>query len=237
MSEARNSLPESIDPASENKVWYLAQNRLFANSSLEAVAGAEHIFKISLLPKRTLVFDQGDRSRIVYLIKRGRVRIARLTADGKEVTVALLGPGDIFGEDALFDEYTRTTVAVCMEETLICAAPASELFSLLSTNPKLALNVAAILSDRLGDASATIEDLAYAKVSERLLHLFERLAGEHGRQTPEGTLLDIRLTHQDIASVIGSTRETVSAELTLLAKAGALKQDGGYIILRGTPAS
>jgi CRP/FNR family cyclic AMP-dependent transcriptional regulator len=215
----------------ENKVWYLKQNRLFAQATDESVENCEHIFKTTIFPKRSLVFDQGDPTRLVYLVKRGKVRIARLTPDGKEVTVAVLGAGDIFGEETLFDRATRTTVAVCMEETLLCTAKAEDLFALLSRNPQLALNVAKILSERLGDASATMEDLAYAKVPDRLMHLFARLAGEHGKETPEGITIALRLTHADIASLIGSTRETVSLELSNLAKAGRIKHDGRFITI------
>jgi CRP/FNR family transcriptional regulator, cyclic AMP receptor protein len=215
----------------ENKIWYLKKNRLFANVPDEATAGSESIFTMELLPKRATFFDQGDAQKVVFLIKTGRVRIARNTTDGKEVTVAILGPGDMFGEEALFGGGERTTVATCMEETLICKAHADDLFALLAGNSTLALNVAQMLNDRLSDASATIEDLAYAKISDRLVNLFERLATEHGRTTGEGTLLDLRLTHQDIASIIGSTRETVSLEMNQLVRAGQIKQEGGYIIV------
>ena len=218
--------PESIG---ENKIWYLKKNRLFVNAPDDAVVEGAEIFTMELLPKRAPFFDQGDAEKVVFLIKSGRVRISRNTADGKEVTVAILGPGDMFGEDALFGGIERTTVATCMEETLICKAHADALFGLLAANSGLALNVAQMLSDRLSDASATIEDLAYAKISDRLVNLFERLAGELGRPTDDGTFLDVRLTHQDIASIIGSTRETVSLEMNHLVRAGQIKQEGGYI--------
>jgi CRP/FNR family transcriptional regulator len=218
-----------MESDTENKIWYLKQNRLFANAPVEAIAGGEKIFTMQLLPKRATFFDQGDATKVVFLIKTGRVRIARNTTDGKEVTVALLGPGDMFGEDALFGGGERTTVATCMEETLICKAHADDLFALLAGNSALALNVAQMLNDRLSDASATIEDLAYAKISDRLVNLFERLAVELGRPSDDGTLLDVRLTHQDIASIIGSTRETVSLEMNALVRAGQIKQEGGYI--------
>jgi len=215
----------------ENKVWFLKKNRLFANTPDETVVEGAEIFTMQLMPKRSTFFDQGDANKVVFLIKTGRVRIARNTADGKEVTVAILGPGDMFGEDALFGGTERTTVATCMEETLICKAHADDLIGLLTGNSGLALNVAQMLSDRLGDASATIEDLAYAKISDRLVNLFERLAGELGRPADDGTFLDVRLTHQDIASIIGSTRETVSLEMNHLVRAGQIKQAGGYITL------
>ncbi|HMD02350.1 MAG TPA: Crp/Fnr family transcriptional regulator, partial [Candidatus Baltobacteraceae bacterium] len=170
-------------------------------------------------------------TRLVYLVKRGKVRIARLTPDGKEVTVAVLGAGDIFGEETLFEQELRTTVAVCMEESLLCTAKADDLFALLSRDPQLALNVAKILSERLDEAASTMEDLAYARVADRIMHLFGRLLGEHGRETADGFVLDVRLTHADIASLIGSTRETVSLELSNLSKAGRLKLDGRVITI------
>src|SRR5271166_235662 len=174
----------------ENKVWYLRQNRLFERVTDESIENCEHLFKTTLFPKRAMVFDQGDPTRLVYLIKRGNVRIVRLTPDGKEVSVAVLGAGDIFGEETLFEQLTRTTVAVCVDETLLCTAKADDLFALLSRDPQLALNVAKILSERLGEVQSTMEDLAYARVPDRIMHLFERLAVEHGKATPSGTALD-----------------------------------------------
>ena len=224
-------LASKLEKSLENKVWYLRQNRLFEASSDDAIDGGDRIFTTCVFPKRSMVFDQGDPTRIVYLIKRGKVRITRLTSDGKEVTVAVLGAGDMFGEETLFDAAPRTTHAVCIEESLLCTAKADDLFALLSRDPKLALNVAKILSDKLVDASATMEDLAYAKISDRILHLLERLAAEHGVPAEAGTLIDIRLTHADIASLIGSTRETVSLEISKLAKSGAIVYDGKTITL------
>ena len=221
-----------VDSSVENnKVWYLRQNRLFEQAGDDTVAASEHIFKTCLFPKRARVFDQGDPTRLVYLIKRGKVRITRLTADGKEITVAVLGAGDLFGEETLFDAGPRTTHAVCIEESLLCTAKAEDLFALLSHEPALALNVAKALNERLLDASATMEDLAYAKVPDRILNLFERLAAEHGVSTPAGTRLDVRLTHADIASLIGSTRETVSLEMSNLVRDGRIVYDGKSIVL------
>lgn len=217
---------------SDNKVFYLKNNRLFSGTG-DRAAETEHIFTTVLYPAKTAIFEQGDPTRLVYLVKRGNVRISRLTPDGKEITVALLGAGDIFGEETLFEDTERTTVATTVGETLLCTAKAEELFALLSKDPELALNVAKIVHERLNDASATIEDLAYARVPDRLLHLFERLANEHGVKVDGGTRIDLRLTHADIASLIGSTRETVSVELANLAREGKLRSDHGtYTLLR-----
>ncbi len=223
------SAPAGSDDA--NKVWYLQRNRLFAEATEAGVERSEGIFTMCEMARGTRVFDQGDPTRVVYLVKRGAVKISRATEDGKDVTVALLGPGDMFGEETLFDARPRTTVAVIVEDALLCQARAEELFALLSRDPVLALNVAKVLSKGLDDARATMEDLAYAKVGDRILHLFRKLAAEQGVPVAGGTRIDIRLTHADVASLVGSTRETVSLELGKLVDAGRLRLDGRAIVL------
>ena len=220
------------DDLQTNKVWYLQQSRLFSDTSGGDVDAYQHLFRMQTLPKRTRVFDVGDPARIVYLVKYGKIRLARLTPDGREVTVALLGAGDIFGEETLFDrDQPRSTVAICVEETLLCMSRADDLMALLWSDPHVAFNVAKILSGRLDDASETIEDVSYAKVPDRIVHLFERLSHEHGRRVSGGMRIDVALTHGEIASAIGSTRETVSLELGKLIRAGRVRQDGHAFVL------
>jgi CRP/FNR family transcriptional regulator len=214
-----------------NKVWYLRQNRLFGEATEAGVVSSEHLFTMCEMPRGMRVFDQGDTTRMVYVVKRGAVRIARETADGKDVTVALLGAGDFFGEETLFDDRARTTVAVVVEDALLCTVRADDLFALLASDPGLALNVAKLLSGRLDDARATMEDLAYARVGDRILHLYRKLAAEHGVPVAGGMRVDLRLTHADVASLVGSTRETVSVEIAKLVEAGRLRHDGRAMVV------
>jgi CRP-like cAMP-binding protein len=214
-----------------NKVWYLTRNRFFAGAIDGGIDKSAHIFTIVGYPRRTLIFDQGDPSRTVYFVKRGTVRIARVTADAKEVTVAVLGPGDLFGEESLFGTGERTTVAVAVDSVLLCTVRADDLFRLIQSEPALAINVAKILQERLADAAAQMEDIAYARVSDRLMHLFRRLANEHGVPVEGGLRIETRFTHADLATLIGSTRETVSLELSNLVRAGAIRLDGRQFII------
>jgi CRP/FNR family transcriptional regulator len=208
-----------------NKVWYLTRNRFFAGAIDGGIDRSAHIFTIVGYPRKTLIFDQGDPSRTVYFLKRGTVRIARVTSEAKEVTVAVLGPGDLFGEESLFGSGDRATVAIAIESVLLCTVRADDLFQLIQSEPLLALNVAKILQERLADAAAQMEDIAYARVADRLMHLFRRLAGDHGTPVPDGVRIETRLTHADLATLIGSTRETVSLELSHLVRAGAIRLD------------
>jgi CRP/FNR family transcriptional regulator, cyclic AMP receptor protein len=214
-----------------NKVWYLRQNRLFREATEEGIIAHEHLFTMCEMARGTLVFDVGDSDRIIYFVKRGTVRIVRQTPDGKDVTVALLGPGDLFGEESLFDRKARTTHAVVLEDALLCKSRADDLFALLSRDPALALNVAKVLSERLDDAQSTMEDLAYARVADRIEHLYRKLAAEHGVPVKGGLRIDVRLTHADVASLVGSTRETVSLEIAKLVELGRLRLDGRAVVV------
>lgn len=217
-----------------NKVWYLKQNRLFEDVPEGDVAENQGLFTMKTFARKAMIFDESDPSQTVYMVKRGAVRLARLTEDGKEVTVAVLGHGDLFGEESIFSERPRTTFAVAQDETLLCMARASDMFALLESQPKVALNVARVMSERLVELQSTVEDLAYARLSDRLLNLFNRLAIEHGRPVDGGIEITVRLTHADLASLVGSTRETVSLELARLIRAGRLRQRGRAVIV---PAS
>ena len=87
------------------------------------------------------------------------------------------------------------------------------------------------MSDRVLELTATVEDLSYARLSERLFHLLQRLATEHGKPVEGGIEITVKLTHADIASLVGSTRETVSLELARLVRAGRIKQQRGAFII------
>ena len=217
----------------ENKLWYLKRSRLFERASEDTVSNCEHFFVQKMVPAKTTIFDQGDDARIVYLVKSGKVKIAHLTEDGKEVLISVLGPGDLFGEEVIFNEKNleRTTIARCLEPTLLCMARAEDIFAMVSRHPVLALNIAKYLREQRDDALAIVEEVAYLKVQDRLIRLLERLAQEHGVREEQGTRLDLHLTHAEIASLIGSTRETVTLHLSNLVKDGFLRMAGKSMVL------
>jgi CRP/FNR family transcriptional regulator, cyclic AMP receptor protein len=221
--------------ATENKIWYLKKSRLFERVNDDAIENCEHLFTQISYPKRTLVFEQGDVGRMVYMVKIGRVRIARATEDGKEITVAILGPGDLFGEEVAFSNVVRTTFATCLEDSLLCTARAEDLYGLMTRHPSIAMNMANYLREQRDEAQSVMEDLASLKVPERLMKLLERLASEHGVPSAGGTLIDVPLTHADLASLIGSTRETVTAQITQLQREGRIRTRGRRLIVPAQP--
>jgi CRP/FNR family transcriptional regulator len=216
----------------ENTVWYLRHNRLFDGAEVDVVRECMHLFVQRTYASKSILFQQGDPGRVVYLVKRGKVRISRVALDGKQLTIAILGPGDIFGEEVVFTkDVVRTTQATVIEEAYLCLSRMQDLFALLSRHPLLAINIARYLGERRDDAIETAEGLASLAVPDRIVRLFERLASEHGVPDARGTRIALRLTHADIASLVGSTRETVSVTVGNLTKTGRLiVSHGTYVV-------
>lgn len=226
-----NGAVGALQAAESNKVWYLRANRLFAGALEGSVEQHAHIFRVIAFARKAQILGLGDTERVVFFVKRGVVRIARLTEDGNEVTLALLGPGDLFGEEMLFAKNPRTTVAVALDDVLLCTARADDLLELMQSDAGMTLNVAKAMNERLGEAVTMMEDVAYARISDRLLHALRRIAAEYGVVTSDGVRISIRLTHAELASIIASTRETVSLELTRLINKHLLRMDGRHIVV------
>lgn len=230
----KDTVTADTGAAESNKVWYLRQNRIFGGALDADVERHAPLFKIVAYPRKAAILDLGDTERVVFFVKRGVVRIARLTEDGNEVTLALLGPGDLFGEEMLFASGPRTTVALALDDVLLCTARADDLLALMQTDAAMALNVAKTMNERLGDAHTMMEDVAYARIPDRIMHALQRIASEYGEPDPAGTRITIRLTHAELASIVASTRETVSLELSRLTARGLIAMDGRHIVVRST---
>ncbi len=179
----------------------------------------------------THIFSQGDAATNLYLVADGAISLARSNADGKEVVVAFLVTGDFFGEEALFGRRSRDTTAVCLDAGSIFVISPASFAAAARKDPALPLRLASNLSLRFDQLMQTFEDLAFSTVEMRLVMLFDRLASRYGVATGDGTLVHIKLTHAQIGRFVGSTRETVSVQLSTLIRRDRVRVDGPYYVL------
>ena len=221
----------------ENTVWYLRRNRFFERVGEDVLHSCLSYFTITRRPERTQLFNQGAAPGTVYFLKEGRVRLSRVTETGKAITIAILGPGDVFGEEGLFEVAERKTAATVINDALVCTASATDLIALMHREPLLAMNVARYLQEQRNEAVSTIEEITFLKVPERILRLLERLAHDFGIAEREGVRIDLRLRHVDIAALVGSTRETVSLELAKLTRDGRIVVRDHAFLLPGANVS
>jgi CRP/FNR family transcriptional regulator, cyclic AMP receptor protein len=186
----------------------------------------------TIVPKREYIFTPDSPSDAVYMLKKGRVRISRLSETGKHFTLVILEPGDIFGENAIFGDEPRRNFAEALDDAHICLIDKRDFETIAAQNPRMSLKLAQIVEQRLEEAQEQMENLVFYDVQTRLARLLLKLADIHGKRVEQGAVqIDLKLTHEDIASLIGSTRETTSKILNEFKAAGYIDVVKRHIVL------
>ncbi|MBI5747297.1 MAG: Crp/Fnr family transcriptional regulator [Nitrospirae bacterium] len=214
-----------------SKIWYLQRINLFKEIPADDMEELARVTRMELAKKKETIFLPGESSRQVYLLKTGRVKISRISEEGRELTLALLEPGEIFGELEILEGSARDTIAEAMEESQLCVIQKEQFLSLIRKRPELSFRLTKLIGLRLRRIESRVEDLVFRDVPSRLAHLLIQLSEEYGKETPEGIILNIQITHQEMANLIGSIRETVSATLGEFKKEGLITFDGRKIII------
>lgn len=219
------------------RVWYL-KNVL---SLFMGLPDADHQAFDKLLTHfhckaNTPVYVPDDRHDQVYLLKEGRVRLAQLSPEGKEITLDYLEPGAVFG--ALGEEAGGAPLmAEAVENAFICRIPRRDFELFISGRPQLMFGVTKLLGLRLQRIQMRLQTLLFHDVKSRILLTLEELARTYGEPFAGGTRLRLKLTHQDIANLIGATRETTSQAISELRADGKLEFDKKHPILKAQSAA
>jgi CRP-like cAMP-binding protein len=199
--------------------------------------GAEALARLSAqseslaLRKRQVVFLPGDPGDAVYFIVSGRVKVSRVTRDGKELTLGYRGPGELFGDLCLFDGAAREEMAEVVEAAELLRVERAALLELVQGHAPLAAALARGLTDRCRTLQRQMEFLMFKDVHAKLAELLLRLSSEFGVKDPRGTLVAMNVTHQEMANLIGSTRETVSLALSQFKRQKLVQSDGRRVIV------
>ncbi|MFO7605940.1 MAG: Crp/Fnr family transcriptional regulator [Desulfurivibrionaceae bacterium] len=172
-------------------------------------------------PKNTIILSEGDLTDSLYIVACGKVKVTIIDEHGKEIILSILGPGDYFGEmTALEAGSARSACVVTREKSEVLILSKKEFRKIISANPDIVFSLLKDSIERLREANKKIESLALMDVYGRVARLFLQMAGvdnDTGKQ-----VIDERLTHQDIANMVGSSREMVSRVMKELCR-------GGYI--------
>lgn len=221
--------------AQAEKLWYLQRINLFADMTAEDMRYLAARTQMRRYPRGQVIVRPDDPPDAIYLIKEGRVKLCRYSPAGRVQILALLERGDIFGERALVG--VRPEVhCEAFEDTLVCVLRRADFEDLVRRKPDLALRVVRVLAERLRDAEETIGRLALHDVPARLAALLVRLAEAYGEPHGDGRRLALRLTHQDLAGMIGATRETVTLTLNRFRDEGLIAVEERHIVIRDSRA-
>jgi len=191
----------------------------------------EHIV-LREFKKNQMILGEEETSQFMYIIIRGKVKISRLGKEGKETILSIHDAGEFFGELALIDGKTTPAGVVAVENSTVAIISKNHFHSLLFTQKKVLENLLQILCSRLREAWQKIEMMNFSDASQRLKMLLNMLAETYGDKTSEGTVLRVKLIHQDMADMTGLTRETVTRVLDKWKKTGEIKiLEGKFIRL------
>jgi CRP/FNR family transcriptional regulator len=185
--------------------------------------------------KNQYIFWEGDPAKRFYVIKSGRVRLLKTAASGREMVLEVMVPGQICGGTSLFGE-THRNGAQAVEPTVAYGMSRDGYEELLSANPKIARGIIKYLGAKLMDAHDVIISLVSSKVESRIASVIVRLCENHGSVTDDGILINIRLTRQDIADIVGSTVETTIRTISKFQKQGLLKTVSGRLLIKDIDA-
>lgn len=193
---------------------WLRQIPIFADLEEAELGELGQGVRVRRIKKNAVIFVEGEPGDGVYLLCSGKVKIYKLMEDGREKILHFVNPGDVFAEILLFDEGHFPASAAAMEDSEVALISNAEMRRILAANPQLAWRMLGIMSRRLRQAFTQVRDLAYRDVHSRLAAVLQDLALEYGHATDRGIRIELALSQQELANLVGASRETVARALS-----------------------
>jgi len=215
------------------KLGLLSEVELFAGLSEADIEAIGHATTMTRCVRGQQILSPDDPPDRIHIIKKGRVRVYRVTPDGKQLTLDIYEKGTILGDMSLLgQDRLPEAYAEAIDDGVICTITPDELRRLIERYPVIGVNVIRHLSRRLQVAERELEAMAYQRVDQRLARKLLDLAQRFGVSTLRGTLIGARLTQQELAEMIGTTRETLAHTLADFRRRGLLDTAHHQVIVR-----
>ncbi len=206
------------------KLQALSNIEVFRDLSERDMLEIERAVTMSTCEAGRVFYAPEDTGEVLFLLKKGRVQLYRLSPEGKKLVVAVLGEGTIFGEMSLIGQGMHNTFAEAIEDCVLCVMSRADLERLILDKPQVALRLLEVMAARLKEMEAKLEELAFKSIPARLASLLLKLARqEDGRLVVEG------YTHQDLAEMLGTYRETTTQTLNEFKQRGWVDIGRKYI--------
>ena len=216
--------------------WYIQGSRMLRDLDERTLEGMARMSTMATFGAGEFLHEAGRPMEAVTFINKGRIKVYRLAREGKQQTIALLGPGDAFGEIGMVDRGAQDLYVEALEETTVCRTGRDAFLQLASRDPDLALRLAEAMGEKLQDARERIADFAFRDIRGRVAHLILTFLERERLLRGEATLERIApgLTHRDMADIVGTRRESVTLALNSLEREGVIRfTDGQLVVLDG----
>ena len=214
--------------AEKTKIWYLQNFNLIQGLDESSMEMMDQKSKMKKSSKREVIYFPEERSDNIYMLKEGKVKISRVSEDGKKMTLQLIGPGEIFGESAILGQEKRENIAEVVEDAVICSINRTMFQEMLANNPKMNLSINKFIGLRIRKIQAHVEDLVFKDAHERVVAFLKRYAKMFGKEMIDGWMVRPFLTHQEIADLTATSRQTVNSILNELVTNQEIKYTRRY---------
>ncbi|MFN8629243.1 MAG: Crp/Fnr family transcriptional regulator [Chloroflexota bacterium] len=215
------------------KLGLLSELTLFAGLSPADMEAIGHATTMTRCVRGQQVLAPDDPPDRIHIVKAGRLRLYRLSPDGRQLTLDIAEPGTILGDMAMLGQgRVPEAYAEAIEDGVICTLTPDELRRLIGRYPVIGVNVIGHLSRRLAAAEAEVEAMAYRRVDQRLARRLLDLGRRFGVRTGDGTRIETRFTQQELAELVGTTRETLAHTLADFRRRGLLDTERHIVVIR-----
>lgn len=204
---------------------------LFAGLGEESAAELQDKLSSVRVHRGETLFREGTEGDKVYVVLTGKMKLVKASADGRENLLAVIGPGEMFGELSLFDPIPRTSSAVAVSDSELAALAHKELRPWISAHPDVALQLLRALAQRLRRTNELMADLVFTDVPGRVARQLLVLSRKFGRTSAEGIHVEHDLTQEELAQLVGASRETVNKALADFANRGWLRIEPRAVVL------
>jgi CRP/FNR family transcriptional regulator len=184
--------------------------------------------------KKEEIFSEGDPPEHLYLLLEGKVKITRLSHDGREIIMELISPPDFFGALAVLRGFPYPANAVAMQDSSVIRVSRQDFLNMIDRFPNIMFEITSSLGDRTREFHDTLKNVALERVESRIASLLLKLADKVGEKEGDATVIGMRLTKQDIAEMVGTTVETTIRVMSRFRKAGLIADRDARIILLNT---
>ena len=201
----------------------LRNTPLFSALDNEAAIALQQTMVPQSIKKGNTLFQEGDPGDRLYVVTEGKIKLSHASGDGRESVLMVLGPGDMFGEISLFDPGPRTATASAVTDSKVLSLSNTDLIPWLAGRPEVAQSLLQALAHRLRRTNETMSDLVFADVPGRVAKALLELGEKFGTKTADGMYVHHDLTQEELAQLVGASRETVNKALADFASRGWLK--------------
>jgi CRP-like cAMP-binding protein len=215
----------------KTKAWFIRQTPLLADLPEREQDLLDQVSETLDLRRRSKIWEPGDSTNTMYLVRSGIVKLSKTNEEGRELTLAFLTRDQLFGELGVVSDAPHDTTAETHEDTQLLACPKDDFVRAMMRHPPLAMRMIKLVGERRQRLENRVESLLFKSAHARLAGLFLDLSKDFGVRDSRGTIVNLKLTHKEIANLIGATRETVSFAILDLRKEGLIETEGKRVII------